>query len=147
MSNAVEQKILSEVKAFVGDLGKRAFNTFWQTCVAVAGVVWVTSGLSVNDLTTADGLHKFFAVVVAGIFAAGLSAVKTLLVGYVTEHGPGLVLQVAKDADIGAVPVTVVGAVAQVEDAPASSVTVTEPASQITPASGDGSADAPGVSL
>lgn len=71
--------------AAVQDLGARSLHTFWQAALATAGTLWAASGLDVHELASVAGLEKLGVTVVGGAAAAGLSAVKSLLVTYVTS--------------------------------------------------------------
>lgn len=69
----------------VRDLGVRAFHTFWQSAVATAGTLYAASGLDAHEIASVGGLEKLAVVVVGGAGAAGLSAVKTLVLTYHTS--------------------------------------------------------------
>lgn len=69
----------------VRDLGVRAFHTFWQSASATAAVLWSASGLNAHEIASVSGLEKFGVVVVGGAGAAGLSAVKTLVLTFLSS--------------------------------------------------------------
>jgi len=71
----------TDVEAFLGDLARRAVNTFWQSASSTAAVLWAGTGLNVADLSTVDGLHKAIVTVGVGAVGAGLSAVWALVRG------------------------------------------------------------------
>lgn len=69
----------------VEDLAKRAGHTFWQTSLATLGTLYAASGLDVHEILTVSGAEKLIVTVVGGAAAAGLSAVKSLVVTYLAS--------------------------------------------------------------
>lgn len=89
----------TEVAAFLADLAERAASTFWQTSAATAAILWAGTGLHVHDLLTVDGLHKAVVAVGGGAAAAGFSAVKSMVRGWLARDLPAVVETVADDVE------------------------------------------------
>lgn len=85
---------MDTLKTLAESLLKRAANTFWQAASATAVTLFLASGLTPADLLSQDGIKRLWASVLVGAIAAGLSAVKTVAVGYWLAHRSELALKV-----------------------------------------------------
>ena len=85
---------METLRTLAESLLKRAANTFWQAASATAVTLFLASGLTPADLFTQAGLQRLYSAVLVGAIAAGLSAVKTVAVGYWLAHRSDVALKV-----------------------------------------------------
>lgn len=90
---------MQTLQTLVEPVLKRAANTFWQAASATAVTLFLASGISLDQLTTKPGLQRLYSAVLVGAFAAGLSAVKTLAVGFWLAHKSEIALKVYTASD------------------------------------------------
>ena len=66
----------------VKDVAVRAFHTFWQAAAGSLAVSFSASGLDVHQIASVAGAEKVGLGFAASAVAAGLSALKTLVLSY-----------------------------------------------------------------
>lgn len=90
---------LTQVEAFVKDLGQRVAATAVTTAGGTATVLWAGSGLHVRDLLTVTGWDKAWTLVGAGVLAAILEAARTTVFTYFSARKARITAEVKAELE------------------------------------------------